>query len=122
MRKEISPNVVTLAVPAATPARKISTISAFCSSLSAAAATIASPAPTVVKWERILGEMQAEGAPLTVKELAIGGKELSKIGYRGEELGRELGELFRLAVLDGRKNDRDILLSLAARQRKGKEK
>ncbi len=81
-----------------------------------------SPAPTVVKWERILGEMQAEGAPLTVKELAIGGKELSKIGYRGEELGRELGELFRLAVLDGRKNDRDILLSLAARQRKGKEK
>ena len=44
---EILPNVVTVAVPAATPARRISSSEAPRSSMIAAAATMPSPAPTV---------------------------------------------------------------------------
>ena len=44
---EVLPVVITVAVPAATPARKISESGAFSASFIAAAATIPSPAPTV---------------------------------------------------------------------------
>lgn len=75
-----------------------------------------SPAPTVIKWEKIMADMREEGAPTTLKELKIDGRDLAALGIRGEETGRKLAELFRLAVLDGRLNDRQKLLELAARK------
>ncbi len=72
-----------------------------------------SPAPTVVKWKNILEKMRAEGAPLTKRALAVNGGDLAAIGYRGEEIGKELDELFRAAVLDGRLNDRAKLIKIA---------
>ena len=45
--KEVFPVVITVAVPAETPARKISESGASCFNIKDAAATIPSPAPTV---------------------------------------------------------------------------
>ncbi len=72
-----------------------------------------SVAPGVRKWRDILAKMREEGAPLTLKELKISGKELAALGYRGKALGDKLGELFRRAVLDGRLNDPEKLLAAA---------
>ena len=74
-----------------------------------------SPAPTVEKWKKIMAKMEAEGAPLTLSQLKIGGKELAALGYRGKEIGEELSRLFRLAVLDGKLNDPAKMKELAAR-------
>ena len=74
-----------------------------------------SPAPTVEKWKKIMAKMEAEGAPLTLSQLKIGGKELAALGYRGKEIGEELSRLFRLAVPDGKLNDPAKLKELAAR-------
>lgn len=74
-----------------------------------------SPAPTVEKWKKIMAKMEAEGAPLSLSQLKIGGKELAALGYRGKEIGEELSRLFRLAVLDGKLNDPAKLKELAAR-------
>lgn len=75
-----------------------------------------SPAPTVVKWKNILETMKKEGAPLTLKELAVNGGDLARLGYKGAEIGEKLGELLRMAVLDGRLNDREQLTRIAARK------
>lgn len=75
-----------------------------------------SVAPTVKKWNAIAEKMRAEGAPFTLKELKIDGTDLAGLGYRGKALGEQLKKLFRLAVLDGKMNDREKLLSVAKKE------
>ena len=75
-----------------------------------------SVAPTVKKWNAIAEKMRAEGAPFTLKELKIDGTDLAGLGYRGKALGEQLKKLFRLAVLDGKMNDRKKLLSVAKKE------
>lgn len=77
--------------------------------------------PTLIKWRDILDRMRAEGAPFSPAELAVSGKDLSEIGYRGREIGEELGELFRMCVLDPALNQRDKLLNIAGRAKKREE-
>ncbi len=72
-----------------------------------------SVAPTVRKWREIEAEMRREGAPFALKELKISGGDLAAMGFRGKAVGETLAALFRRAVLDGRLNDREKLLSAA---------
>ncbi len=69
-----------------------------------------SPAPGVVKWQRILQRMRGEGVPFSLKELAVNGSDLAALGIRGERTGEVLGELLAYCIQDGRRNTRAALV------------
>lgn len=71
------------------------------------------PSPTLLKWKKMIKRMQAEGAPRNIKELKINAKALIELGYTGKQIGEKLEELFKLAVLDGKYNNREKLLKRA---------
>ena len=65
---------------------------------------------------RILADIQAEDACLSLKSLAVNGHDLMGLGYTGPEIGKVLNQLLD-AVLDERlPNDKAALLE-AAKQR-----
>lgn len=70
--------------------------------------------PTVVKWEKIRGQMKREGAPFTLKELKIGGNALKTL-FPPEKIGDALKTLFMECVYDGRRNDEKKLAAAAER-------
>lgn len=74
-----------------------------------------SPAPSVLKWRRILSEMTAEGVPFTLAMLAVNGRDMAAIGLKGEAIGRALAALQDYCVADGRRNAREPLLARAKR-------
>lgn len=53
------------------------------------------------------------GAPYTVRQLAIGGRELLAIGYRGKAVGEMLDFLLMSVIKGEIENDRDTLLNVA---------
>ncbi len=69
-----------------------------------------SPAPCVVKWKKILSEMRAEGAPLTLKELKVNGSDVREAGVPAKETAEVLKTLLFECALDGKRNDRAYLL------------
>ncbi len=68
-----------------------------------------SPAPTVVKWERVLEEMRAEGTPFAVKELALNGADLQRLGVPREKTAEMLALLLDFCTEDGSRNTRQKL-------------
>lgn len=72
-----------------------------------------SPAPTVVKWNNILGKMKEEGAPRNLAELAIGGSDLIAAGVPPHRVGIALTDLLFYAAYDGKKNEKSVLLKHA---------
>ena len=69
--------------------------------------------PTIVKWKSIYEKMKVDGTPFSLKELKISAKELEDIGFRGEQIGKELKRLFSLAVKDPTINESKRLIKLA---------
>ena len=69
-----------------------------------------SPAPSVLKWRKILAEMQEEGAPLTVRDLKVNGLDFARHGVPPQRIGEALREFAEYCVLDGARNDRPALL------------
>lgn len=74
-----------------------------------------SEAPCVTKWKKIYADMKAEGVPMKLKELAVRGDELIEIGVPPEAVGKTLWELLENCAACGLKNDRERLLSYAAK-------
>ena len=70
-------------------------------------------APTLIKWGRIKQKMQLDGTPFTLKELKISATELMQIGFKDNEIGKELKKLFDLTVTRPQTNDNQILLDFA---------
>ena len=70
-------------------------------------------APTVKKWKALLQKMKNERAPLTVKELAVNGKELQTLGIAPCKIGDVLHKLLLHAVVNPRDNEKEKLLRLA---------
>ncbi len=73
-------------------------------------------APTLIKWGRIIDNMQKDGTPFTLKELQISSSDLIELGYKGEKLGKELNKLWDFAIINPDKNRRDILINIAERE------
>lgn len=71
-----------------------------------------SPAPSVQKWEEILNKMKKEGAPLTLKELAVDGKELIALGAPPQTVSTLLKELLNYCAEDGTRNKKEYLVRL----------
>ena len=60
--------------------------------------------------------LENDSAPCSVAQLAIGGDELSKIGFRGREIGKTLAELLELCIDRPSLNTREFLLELARKK------
>lgn len=72
-----------------------------------------SVAPTVVKWTRLLEKMQSEGVPFTLKQLAIGGRELLAIGIPPHRVSSVLEALLKHTATNPADNTKQRLLRLA---------
>ena len=69
-----------------------------------------SPAPAVMKWRAELQKMKEEGAPLSLKELAVDGKDAKAAGIPPARISEALDELLLYCALDGARNNREHLL------------
>lgn len=76
-----------------------------------------SPAPCVIKWEKIYGDMLSEGVPLTLKQLKIRGDELIRAGICPNETAKTLNFLLGECAIGNVKNERDALLKYAVARR-----
>ena len=74
-------------------------------------------------WVRgLAGQMEAvlaDGDPLELKDLAIGGEDLLALGVRGREVGRILQGALSRVLEDPAENDRERLLAWAEKEAKG---
>lgn len=66
---------------------------------------------------RLRDKMQKEGVPFGVGELAINGNDIMAFGYKGEEIGKVLNELFDLCLRGEKKNERKILLDILEKRK-----
>ena len=61
---------------------------------------------------KLYAEIMKEKDPVTLKDLAVSGEDLIKIGYTpGPEIGKKLGELLDIVMEDPKCNTKEILLS-----------
>lgn len=72
-----------------------------------------SVAPTVRKWTRLLEKMQRENVPFTLKQLAIGGRELLTIGIPPHCVSTVLDALLKHTAINSSDNTKKRLLRLA---------
>ncbi len=80
----------------------------------------ASIAPTCARWTALLKTMQSEHAPLTLKQLAISGKDiLENIDIQPQQLSCLLQQLLFHAAVSPKENEKERLLRLAAGFTKG---
>ena len=61
--------------------------------------------------------VEKNASPRSVGDLAIGGRELISLGFKGAEIGLELARLFEAALQEPSLNREDTLLSLAKKHK-----
>ena len=71
------------------------------------------PAPTKVRWEKLLEKMQAEKVPFSLKELAVNGRDLLNLGIPPVKLSALLEKLLLHTACNPSENRKDRLLRLA---------
>ncbi len=72
-----------------------------------------SVAPTCIRWQNLLNKMRNEGAPLTLKELAITGKDLLTLGIPPVQIAPVLKALLAHAAATPTDNKKTRLCKLA---------
>ena len=72
--------------------------------------------PRFARIEAILAQIEAENACLTLKDLAIGGRELMALGYSGPAIGQTLNRLLELVIDEQVENEKDALLQALKEQ------
>ena len=70
-----------------------------------------SVAPTVQRWKNLLARMQEEGAPLTLKQLAVSGKDLIHL-VPAPQIAATLQQLLYHAACFPKDNTKERLLAL----------
>ena len=76
--------------------------------------------PAILKWEEIRKKMCAEGVPFTLRELAVKGGDLRAV-VPPPRTGEILQKLLLFCAQDGRRNERETLLTEAARLAKERD-
>lgn len=71
-------------------------------------------APTVVRWKGLLARMRKEGAPLTLKQLAVGGQDLLHL-VPAPQIATTLKQLLYHAACHPKDNVKEKLLQLLPR-------
>lgn len=72
-----------------------------------------SVAPTCAKWQALLNKLQIEGAPLTLKQLAVTGKDLLDLSVPPTHVSKLLQTLLLHAVCNPKDNEKKRLCKLA---------
>lgn len=72
-----------------------------------------STAPTIEKWQAILQKMHEDNAPLTLKQLAVSGKDLLDLGIAPPHVSRVLQSLLLHAACNPKDNQKTRLVKLA---------
>ncbi len=72
-----------------------------------------SPAPTCKRWRALIDKLRMENAPLTLKQLAVSGKDLAEAGIPQHRLSDVLHALLLHAVVRPSDNEKSRLLKLA---------
>lgn len=72
-----------------------------------------SPAPTVVRWKKLLAQMKAEKTPFSLKELAVNGQDLLEIGLPPLSLTQILQRLLDHVAIHPSENEKERLCRLA---------
>jgi len=70
-------------------------------------------APTCQRWQMILNKMQAERAPMTLRQLAVSGRDLLTLGAQPAQISKLLNALLLHAVCEPADNEKQRLLRLA---------
>ena len=70
-------------------------------------------APTVKRWKEVLEKMQAERAPLRIKDLALSGKELLDLGIESHKIATVLNALLAHTAVNPADNNPTRLSALA---------
>lgn len=70
-----------------------------------------SPAPAVLKWQTALTAMREEGVPFSQRELAVNGNDAIAAGVPPQKVGNALAELLGYCAENGKRNEREHLLS-----------
>ena len=60
--------------------------------------------------EAILEQMEKRGDCCSLKQLAVSGKELTALGYKGRQVGDILDQLLQLVLEDPARNQKEYLL------------
>lgn len=74
-----------------------------------------STAPTFARWKNLLEKLHAEHAPLTLKELAISGKDLLDLGIEPKQIAQTLQALLLHSVVNPKDNVPERLKKLAVK-------
>ena len=72
-------------------------------------------APAFAEIAAILSEIFAENACLALKDLAVNGHDLLKLGYTGPAIGQALQYLFNQVLDENVPNEKEALLNLLQR-------
>ncbi len=70
------------------------------------------PAPTCVRWKTLLQKLQKENAPLTLKQLALSGKDLLDVGVPPHRVSETLQMLLNHAVCNPKDNVKARLIKI----------
>ncbi len=71
------------------------------------------PAPTCLRWQALLANMQSEGVPMTKKALAVTGKELLTLGIPPRKIASTLHALLMHTAVLPKDNQKTRLCKLA---------
>lgn len=75
--------------------------------------------PRADRFQATLDAMKEKNIPFTVRQLAVNGDDIKKLGFKGEEIGKALDALLTECI-DGRlRNERAALINAAARLARG---
>ncbi len=72
-----------------------------------------STCPVLLKWERLLEQMQHDGTPFSLKDLNITAHDLIELGIFGENIGKTLSKLLDFVVVCPKDNQPEKLKVLA---------
>ncbi len=72
-----------------------------------------SPAPTCVRWKRLLTQMKSENAPFSLKSLAVNGNDLLTLGIPPARISTILKRLLAHTAITPKDNKREKLLRLS---------
>lgn len=77
---------------------------------------------TAQNMRQVYAKMLDEKVAFSLSQLAVSGKDLQALGFKGKEIGEMLNGLWDMSLRGAVANEKKRLLSIAERAKKGKEK
>ena len=66
---------------------------------------------------RCLYQLEAENACVSIKQLAVTGRDLMDLGYQGKEVGEKMKQLLDLVMTQQAENTAEVLIDIARREK-----